>query len=91
MRTLNEEIARIKSEVADIASKTFTGKTIQEQVDEVFAEISPQEYEASERVWDTLYAKRRALQDELQKVNLQIEAVEKIIRQPITKGLTKYA
>ena len=89
MRTLNEEIARIKSEVADIASKAFTGKTIQERVDEAFAKISPQEYEASERVWDALYAKRRALQEELQNVNLQIEAVEKIICQPITKGLTK--
>lgn len=89
MKTLNEEIARIKSEVADIASKAFTGKTIQEKVDEAFAEISPQEYEASERVWDALYAKRRALQEELQNVNLQIEAVEKIICQSITKGLTK--
>ena len=89
MKTLNEEIARIHSEVAEIASKTFTGKSIQERVDEAFAEISPQEYEASERVWDALYAKRRALQDELQKINLQIEVVEKIICQPITKGLTK--
>ena len=90
MRTLNEEIARIKSEVADIASKAFTGETIQERVDETFSEISPQEYEASEKVWDALYARRRALQEELQKVNLQIETVEKIICQPITKGLTKY-
>ena len=32
MRTLNEEIARIKSEVAEIASKTFTGKTCAENV-----------------------------------------------------------
>lgn len=32
MRTLNEEIARIKSEVADIASKVFTGKTCAENV-----------------------------------------------------------
>lgn len=39
MRTLNEEIARIKSEVADIASKAFTGKTIQERVDEAFAKL----------------------------------------------------
>ena len=86
MRTLNEEIARIKSEVADIASKAFTGKTIQERVDKAFAEISPQEYEASGRVWDALYVKRRALQEELQNVNLQIEAVEKIICQPIKKA-----
>lgn len=89
MKTLNEEIARIHSEVAEIASKAFTGKSIQERVDEAFTEISSQEYEASERVWDALYAKRRALQDELQKINLQIEVVEKIICQPITKGLTK--
>ena len=89
MKILNEEIVRIKSEVADIASKAFTGKTIQERVDEAFAEISPQEYEASERVWDVLYAKRRALQEELQNVNLQIETVEKIICQSITKSLTK--
>ena len=34
MKTLNEEIARIKSEVAEIASKTFTGKTIQQRVEE---------------------------------------------------------
>ena len=32
MRTLNEEIARIKSEVAEIASKTFTGKSCAENV-----------------------------------------------------------
>ena len=89
MKTLNEEIARIHSEVAEIASKAFTGKSIQERVDEAFAEISSQEYEARERVQDALYAKRRALQDKLQKINLQIETVEKIICQPITKGLTK--
>ena len=39
MRTLNEEIARIKSEVADIASKAFTGKTIQEQMKEIDKKI----------------------------------------------------
>ena len=32
MKTLKEEIARIKSEVADIASKAFTGKTCAENV-----------------------------------------------------------
>ena len=48
MRTLNEEIARIKSEVAEIASKVFTGKSIEQRVNEVFAAITPQEYEASE-------------------------------------------
>lgn len=49
MRTLNEEIARIKSEVADIASKAFTGKTIQERVNEVFAEIISQEDDTNEK------------------------------------------
>ena len=34
MRTLNEEIVRIKSEVANITSKAFTGKTIQERVEQ---------------------------------------------------------
>jgi hypothetical protein len=43
MRTLNEEIARIKSEVVDITSKAFTGKTIQERVEEHFAKITLQE------------------------------------------------
>ena len=32
MKTLNEEIARIKSEVAEITSKAFTGKTCAENV-----------------------------------------------------------
>lgn len=36
MRTLNEEIARIKSEVAEIASKAFTGKSIKQRVNEAF-------------------------------------------------------
>lgn len=90
MVPLNNEIRRIKSAVADIASKAFTGKTIQERVDEFFNdEISPTEYDAGERVWDELYAKRRALQEQLQIVDLQIETVEKIIGLPITKGLTK--
>lgn len=83
MRTLNEEIARIKSEVADIGSKAFTGKTIQERVEQRFAEITPQEYEASEQVWDDLYRERQQLREELQKVDLQIKTVEKIICQPI--------
>ncbi len=83
MRTLNEEIARIKSEVADIASKAFTGKTIQERVKQRFAEITPQEYDASEKVWDDLYRKRRELWEELYSINNQIEAVEKIICQPM--------
>lgn len=38
MKTLNEEITRIKSEIAEIVSKTFTGKTIQEQVKHLFSE-----------------------------------------------------
>ena len=54
MRTLNEEIARIKSEVAEIASKAFTGKSIKQRVNEAFTTITPQEYEASEQVWDDL-------------------------------------
>lgn len=55
MKTLNEEAARIKSEVAEIASKAFTGKTIEQRVSEAFAAITPQEYEVSEQVWDGLY------------------------------------
>ena len=55
MKTLNEEIARIKSEVADIASKAFTGKTIQERVNEVFAEITPQEDDTNEKELNDLY------------------------------------
>lgn len=86
MRTLNEEIARIKSEVADITSKAFTGKTIQERVEQQFAEITPQEYDASEKVWDDLYRRRRELQKELYSIDNQIEAVEKIICQPIKKA-----
>lgn len=83
MRTLNEEIARIKSEVADIASNAFTGKTIQQRVNERFAEITSQEYDASEKVWDDLYRKRRELTEELYSINHQIIAVEAIICQPI--------
>ena len=85
MRTLNEEIARIKSEVAEIASKTFCGKSIQQKVNEHFAEITPQEYDASEKVWDELYRKRRELREELYQINDQIVVVEKIICQPIKK------
>ena len=83
MKTLNEEIARIKSEVAEIASKAFTGKSIGQRVNEAFTAITPQEYEASEQVWDNLYRERMRLREELQKVDLQIQAVEKIINQPI--------
>ena len=83
MKTLNEEIARIKSEVADIASKAFTGKSIEQRVSEAFTAIAPQEYEASEQVWDNLYRERMQLREELQKVDLQIQAVEKIIGRPI--------
>lgn len=83
MKTLNEEVARIKSEVAEIASKAFTGKSIEQRVNEAFAAITPQEYEASEQVWDDLYRERARLWEELQRVNLQIQAVEKIICQPI--------
>ena len=83
MRTLNEEIARIHSEVAEIASKAFTGKSIKQRVSEAFAVITPQEYEASEQVCDDLYRERVRLRKELQKVDLQIQAVEKIICRPI--------
>lgn len=83
MRTLNEEVARIKSEVADIASKAFTGKTIQQRIEQQFAEITPQQYDASEVVWDNLYRRRRELQEELYHINDQIAVVEKIICQPI--------
>ena len=83
MKTLNEEVARIKSEVAEIASKAFTGKSIEQRVNEAFTAITPQEYEASEQVWDDLYRERARLWEELQRVNLQIQAVEKIICQPI--------
>ena len=85
MRTLNEEIARIKSEVAEIASKAFTGKTIRQRVNERFAEITPQEYDASEKVWDELWRRRRELRAELYHINDQIEVVEKIICLPIKK------
>ena len=83
MKTLNEEIARIKSEVAEIANKTFTGKTIEQRVNERFAEITPQEYEAGEKVWDDLYRKKRELREALYAVDRQIEAIEKIIDLPI--------
>lgn len=86
MTTLNEEIARIKSAVADIASKTFTGKTIQERVKEMFPTTSPAEYCASEQVWDDLYRKKRQLQEELEQVCREIEAVEGIIIRPIKGG-----
>ena len=80
---MNKEIERIKSEVAEIASKAFTGKFIEQRVNEAFAAITPQEYEASEQVWDNLYRERVRLREELQKVDLQIRTVEKIIGQPI--------
>lgn len=48
MKTLNEEIARIHNEVAEIASKAFTGKSIEQRVNEVFTAITLQEYKASE-------------------------------------------
>ena len=86
MRTLNEEIARIHSEVAEIASKAFTGKSIKQRVSEAFTVITPQEYEASEQVCDDLYRERVRLREELQKVDLQIKTVEKIICQPIKEN-----
>ena len=79
MRTLIEEITRIKSEVAEIASKTFFDKTIQQRVKEKFSEITPQEYEASEKVWSELCRRRRELREELNYINDQIEVIEEII------------
>ena len=84
--TLNEEIARIKSEVADIASKTSTVRAIQQIVNQRFAEITPQEYEAAEKVWSDLYRRRRELREELNHINDQIDVAEKIICQPIKKA-----
>ena len=52
---MNKEIERIKSAVAEIASKAFTGKSIEQSVNEAFAAIPPQDDEASEKVWDNLY------------------------------------
>lgn len=83
MKTLSEEIARIKSAVADISSKAFTGKTIQERVKEMFPSTSPAEYDASEQVWSDLYRKKRQLQEELEQVCREIKAVESIIIRPI--------
>ena len=80
---MNKEIERIKSEVAEIASNAFTGKSIEQRVNEAFTAITPQEYEASEQVCDNLYRERVRLREELQKVDLQIRTVEKIIGQPI--------
>ena len=80
---MNKEIECIKSEVAEIASKAFTGKSIEQRVNERFAEITTQEYEAGEKVWDDLYRKKRELREALYAVDRQIEAVEKIIDRPI--------
>lgn len=52
MKTLNEEITRIKSEMAEIASKASTGKTIQERVEYLFSEIALQEYDANKKSLD---------------------------------------
>lgn len=88
-RTMNEEVERIHREIAEVGSKFMTGKTIKERVDEKFSEITWQEYEASEKVWDDLYRRRRELYEELQKVDQQIKMVEKIICQPIKKEINK--
>ena len=49
MKTLNEEVIRIKSEIVEIVNKTFTGKTIQEQVEHLFTKITSQEHDANEK------------------------------------------
>lgn len=79
MKTLNEEIARIKSAVADISSKAFTGKALLEK----YNEITLAEYEACEKIWSDLYGERRRLTEELNRVNREIEAVEIIMIRPI--------
>ncbi len=78
MATLNEEIARIKSAVADITSKAFT-----EALLEIYNEITLAEYEACEKIWSDLYGERRRLTEELNRVNREIEAVEIIMIRPI--------
>lgn len=83
MRTLTEEIARIKSEVAEIASKAFTGKDIQQRVNEMRSSITPKEYDTGELVWSALYAERRALQEQLYINERKIKAVENILGLPI--------
>ena len=83
MRTLNEEIVRIRSEVASIAVKTFSDNSVQQKVNQHFSEITYQEYEAAGKVWDELYHRRRELQEELYHINNQITIIEKIICQPI--------
>ena len=88
-KPMNEEVERIHREIAEAGSKFMTGKTIKERVDEKFSEITWQEYEAAEKVWDDLYRRRRELYEELQKVDQQIKMVEKIICQPIKKEIDK--
>ena len=82
MVTLNDEIARIKSAVADISSKTFTSKTLFER----YNTITPHEYDACEQVWSDLYRKKRQLQEELEQVCREIEAVEILMIRPIKEG-----
>lgn len=79
MATLNDEIARIKSAVADVSSKAFTGMTLLER----YNEITLAEYEACEKIWSDLYGERRRLTEELNRVNREIEAVEIIMIRPI--------
>ena len=88
-KPMNEEKERIHREIAEIGSKFMTGETIKERVDKKFSEITWQEYEAAEKVWDDLYRRRRELYEELQKVDQQIKMVEKIICQPIKKEIDK--
>lgn len=80
---LEAEVRRIKSIVADVASKAFTGKTIEQRVNELFKEITPEQYEAGEQVWNELYQKRIKLHEALQENQYQIKAVEEIIGKPI--------
>lgn len=79
MNSLNEEIERIKTECAEIGSKVFTGKSIAEQVMEMFSTITEEEYQAMDIVWKDLLKRRRKLQRELNEVDLQLEIVSDMI------------
>jgi len=86
MKTLQEEIQRIWSEVAEISSNVFYGKSIAARVKERFPSITPLEYDASEKIWDELYRERRKLQEALEQNRYQIKAIEAIIQREIQEG-----
>lgn len=86
MKTLQEEIQRIRSEVAEISSNVFYGKSIAARVKERFPSITPLEYDASEKIWDELYREHRKLQEALEQNRYQIKAIEAIIQREIREG-----